>query len=398
MASSKIYLSMEIRLVNDLLREEGLLSLLDRATFPAVSFYVPMVRNGREVRENAIRFKDRLDAAEVQLRELDLYAHHFEDVFHGLRELRLDRLFWEHQEESLAGFLTVKDAWLYKLPIPVPEITVVSDRFHTKPLFSLFAENERFFVLSISQKKVEFYLASQFGWRRIHIPDLPHSIHEVFGGVAVEQSMQPHTVVSNGSKRPIMHGQYSIKEDLKEDLKKYLRAIDHSLKPYLARQRAPLILASVQYYLPLYREVTHYRYLFDEGVTGNVDDLPENQLHQMAWQVVEPYFRQRQEGAKKRLEETVGTHPERVARDLSTIIEKAVDGAIDTLFLAPDAYKWGHYNSLARIAVCNEEYTSGDYDLYDLASEKTWRFDGQVFLVSREQVPFYKEAAALLRY
>ena len=81
------------------------------------------------------------------------------------------------------------------------------------------------------------------------------------------------------AKAGVPHSQGAERDTPKEDLARYFRRIDTALRPVLREQRAPLVLAGVQYLLPIYREVSSYPHITEPELPGNPDHLSEPQLH-----------------------------------------------------------------------------------------------------------------------
>ena len=69
------------------------------------------------------------------------------------------------------------------------------------------------------------------------------------------------------------------------------------------------VLAGVERYFPLYREVSRYPHLVASGVKGNFDDASAKDLHTRAWAVVEPLFLKEVEEAVARYREGAGGAP-----------------------------------------------------------------------------------------
>jgi release factor family 3 len=70
----------------------------------------------------------------------------------------------------------------------------------------------------------------------------------------------------------------------------YFRTLDAALHETLREERAPLVLAGVEYLWPLYRAANTYPHLTEGGVAGNPHGLRPDELHEKAWKLVEPYF------------------------------------------------------------------------------------------------------------
>ena len=73
-----------------------------------------------------------------------------------MRSLLADPLYWHQKSEGLAAFLSTGFFKILRLPRQVPELLIINERFHTKPLVPLIFENGRFFILAVSQKGVRF--------------------------------------------------------------------------------------------------------------------------------------------------------------------------------------------------------------------------------------------------
>ena len=70
----------------------------------------------------------------------------------------------------------------------------------------------------------------------------------------------------------------------------YFREIDRQLQKVLGNETAPLVLAGVECNLPLYRNATGYAHVLDEGIYGNPEGRPAEELHAAAWEIVKPHF------------------------------------------------------------------------------------------------------------
>ena len=96
---------------------------------------------------------------------------------------------------------------------------------------------------------------------------------------------------SEGGGR-LFHGQGPGDEEQKVWIEQYLNLVDTSLKEIFREQNAPLVLAGVDYLLPMYRKVSEYQNIMEAGITGNPDHLRPEELQEQAWPIVETYFRQ----------------------------------------------------------------------------------------------------------
>lgn len=97
--------------------------------------------------------------------------------------------------------------------------------------------------------------------------------------------------------------------------------MDAGIRILLRGQRAPLVLAGVEYLFPIYREASGYPGLVDEGIAGNPEPLSPATLHRQAWSLLEPRFARAEEEAAARYRQLAGTG--RTSMDVALIVPAA---------------------------------------------------------------------------
>ncbi|MDQ4142601.1 MAG: hypothetical protein M3198_02480, partial [Actinomycetota bacterium] len=102
----------------------------------------------------------------------------------------------------------------------------------------------------------------------------------------------------------------------------------------IGEDSAPLVLAAVDYYFPIYRTANTYPFLLKEGIPGNPEGRRPEELHAQAWKLVEPLFREEQETALARYREMAGTG--RTSQEIEEVADAARYGRVDVLFLRAD--------------------------------------------------------------
>jgi hypothetical protein len=65
------------------------------------------------------------------------------------QELLNNNHFWLHQSNGLAIFGSTEIFRYYHLPLDFPELVIVGNRFHIKPLLPLLISNGQFYVLAL---------------------------------------------------------------------------------------------------------------------------------------------------------------------------------------------------------------------------------------------------------
>src|SRR5512138_2475847 len=235
-------------------RNPELKPLLQAEGRPCVSIYLPTSRRFPEKRQDPLRYRKLVDQAAALLRKGTPDA---EGMIATLRALETEP-HWERSLEGFAAFLSPGYAAAYRVPAPVPEIAVVADTFHVKPLLRLKREATRYFVLAVSQKAVRLYEGNPLGASPVDVPGLPGGLTGALG--PVENERRSKTVHAGGVAH---HGYGPGKEETKEDLLSDFRVIDKAPREHLRGERAPLLLAAVKYYQPIYREANTYANLSD---------------------------------------------------------------------------------------------------------------------------------------
>jgi hypothetical protein len=159
-----------------------------------------------------------------------------------------------------------------------------------------------------------------------------------------------------------------------------------------------LVLAGVDYLLPIYREASSYAYLLEQGIIGNPDMLSAKELHQRAWEIVKPVFAQAQAEQIALYYELDGRDDPRASHSLIDIVQGAFAGRIATLFVPRNVQKWGVYRAHSHKVHVHPSQQPGDYDLIDLAAAQTVAHGGTVYVLEPDSVPGGELVAAIFRY
>ncbi len=375
----------------DIFDRPDLDNLLKTQAGPCVSIFLPTERAGREVQQNPIRLKNLLKEAEHRLKDLGVRG--VESITKPAHDLVTDGSFWRHQGDGLALFLAPEFAESYTLPVVFEELAVVADQFHLKPMLPMMSSGEHFYVLGLSQKYVKLFRGGRYSVGEVRLSGVPATLSEALQYDDREPSLQSH---SGGGARAIFHGQGLGKDDPKDDIKRYFRLIDSGLHEILKDERAPLVLAGVDYLLPLYREVTEYPHVLPDGVVGSPERVSTEELHSRAWEIVSPLFDRDCENAKARYLAVADT-PTGTA-DVKRAIRAAHQGRVETLFVAIGKHLWGTWDEVTEAIHLHDGPESGDMDLLDAAAAQAWLRGGAVFAVPPDEVPGGGRLAAVLRY
>jgi hypothetical protein len=309
-----------------------------------------------------------------------------------------DSLFWQHQSDGLAAFLAADMSRHFCLPHSFSELLVVNSRFHITPLLPLLTGSGRFYVLALSQNDVRLLQGTRFTVAEVDLKQVPRTLADALQFDDPERQLQWHTRAAErgGERAAMFHGHGVGVDDQKDRILRYFRRIDAGLQEFLRNERAPLILAGVEYYFPIYREANTYAHLMEGGIRGNPELERPDELHARAWELVGPVFEQDQENALQRYQQLAGTG--RTTDDLALLLPAARDGRVDTLLLSRDVHQWGSFDAESGDVHLRDEPSAGNDDLLDLAATYTLTNSGTVYVLDADKMPGGNPTVAVFRY
>jgi len=185
-------------------------------------------------------------------------------------------------------------------------------------------------------------------------------------------------------------------DDAKDNLLKYFRLIDRGLHDLLRDERAPLVLAGVDYLFPIYREANTYPRLIEEGIPGNPQGISAETLHHATLKIVSPYFQKAEHDAVAQYRQSSGTGL--TSADSREIVPAAHHGRVGLLLVASDRQQWGTYNGESGAVQRHEQAGAASEDLLEIAAIQTFLNGGTVFTLSPGKMPDKSDLAAVFRY
>jgi len=355
---------------------------------PSVTLYMPLAPGGFGVQENQTRFKDLVTRAGQLLQTAE-----DRQVSDELLDLLDEEPIWRGDAAGLAVFHSPSNTNLLRLPRAPEALAVVEDRFHLKPLLAMVAEPRHFFVLAMSQNANRLIEVNGASHRRIEHAQIPASLEATLPADRKEAQLQYH---SNRSERAIYHGHGEGEHRAEHDLRRYLAAVDEGLVAAIPSDGAAVVLAGVDEITAEFRRVSKYPRLAATTVSGNVESESDSTLAERAHDAVLPELRKASASALERARELL--HTERTVSSMEGIVQAAIDGRVDTLFLQRGARRWGSYDAGSRTVQLDQGQSEQNEDLLDLAALKTHLQGGMLVFVEAGDMPIEGAALALLRY
>jgi hypothetical protein len=367
-----------------------------------VSIYMPTHRAGVETQQDPLRLKNLLREAEKHLSARGVSTRDVQKMIEPASKLLQDPYFWQHQSDGLAIFLSSNRVRCYRLPLNFEELVVVIDNFHIKPLLPLLTGDGQFYILALSQNSIRLLNGTRYSVSEIDIGQVGGSLAEALPSEDYQAGLQLHTSGSAGGMAGdgsvTFHGPGGGSKSAKDDLLRYFHLVDDGLTKFFQGDRAPLVLAGVEYLLPIYKEANTYPNLTDTVIKGNPDLLSADELHKSAWDIIGPLFQATQEEAVAQYQQLAGQASERVADTLEKIVPAAYNGRVEALFVAAGVQQWGVVDPVTSQIELHDQIESGDEHLLDLAAVQTYLKGGLVYALEPEKVPGGISAAAVLRY
>jgi len=387
----------------DLLNKEDLKNLLEITDDYCVSLYMPTHKTGRKQQQDPIRFGNLIAKAQDRLLEYGLRKPQVQDLMRPAEILFSDQDFWQHQSDGLAIFLSSGFSQHCRLPSRFDELMMIAKNFHIKPLIPLLNKNGKFYLLAISMNKVRLFQGTRDTINEIELPNVPKNMQEALYTDDPEKHLDFHTGTNNsnasGNRPAVFHGQgVQSDEQGKKDLLRYFQIVDTELGNSLNDQSIPMIVACVDYLLPIYRQANNYPHLLNNGLPGNPDEFSEKELHKRAWEMLEPLFGKEQQNAIDQFTQLHGQQSKLVSDDLKTVVKATGFGMVDKLFLHSGVHHWGRFDISKNQVMLKDEPDLENGDLMNYAASQTILNSGQVFVLQMDESPLKTDIAAILRY
>lgn len=397
--------------MNDRISHATLNTLVALEHDPVVSILMPAHAVTAEADQDPIRLRNLLNAAEERLRAADYDIRTVRAVLEPGRALLGDQLYWRHQSQGLALYLTPDASYSFRVPLELEEAIVIGRRAQLKPILPLLSGDGRFYVLALSQNEVRLLEGTRDRVQEVALGDVPKSLAEALKYDEFESQLQYHTGTGRRTDRGLrgayFHGHGVGTDDEKTSILRFFQQINDGMEEILDAEQTPLVLAGVDYLHGIYRQANHYGALVDEGVTGNPEQLSAAELHAKAWSVVAPIFQRQRQEAADRLHQHLATGA--ASQRVHEVVRAAHSGRIDTAFVATDRAVWGSFNPSSYTVTVEQTNDNGDSagdagrdpdteDLLNLVALQTLAYGGTLYAVPRAEMPVDAATAAVFRY
>ncbi len=359
--------------------------LLENRDGPCISIYLPTTRVSQDTDESRIRLKSfRSDAMDKIMADFGLRRPDADELLLPVDQLLEDDEFWRFLSDGLAIFLAADASFVLRLGESFDPRLEVGGRFLVRPLLRQLSGDGVYHLLAVSRNEVRLLEGNRLGAREVTPDDMPRNMARALTMRGREGERMPYRQ---------WHGD----EGQKTLYRKFFLQIDRVLRPSYSGRSEPLVVAGVDYLLPIFRGACSYRHLVAEGIVGNPDELSEAELHEKAWPLVEPILDAPRRDSLERLQAEWGT--KRVTDDVATILRAAYNGRVETLFLDEEAYVFGTFDTgTLETTVAEGDQEREGIDLGGIAGRYVHSRGGDVYAAARSELPGPGPLIALLRY
>ncbi len=381
----------------DLLTRAELESLAEPAAGETqVSLFMPTHRFGAGIEADQLRWKNLVAGAEAVLAER-MRRPEVEALLAPARRLQDAAMDWQYMSDGLAMFL--RSGWhrTFRVPAPMPTLVTIGSRLVMGPMLRLLSGDEHFLLLALSQREIRLMEGSRNTVEQVQLTDVPTSLEDVVEPQEPRSDTMARPAASAGRGGPaVFYGHGAGDQHLKKDeVTRFLREVSVGLRDVLSGQASPMVLVGLEHLVAAYREVNSYGHLAEEAVLHNADRLPAEDLHRMAWPVVEKQLRDERAQVIERFRGLDGTG--RVSSDLQAVAVAAAQGRVEVLFVKADPWCWERGGDAAPIVQLGVDERYADCEQVDSAAVATLNSRGQVYATSQLVVPG-SEVAAIFRY
>ncbi|MBT8184601.1 MAG: hypothetical protein KJN76_07160, partial [Eudoraea sp.] len=364
-----------------------------------VSIFLPMDKKGKEQNMHLAQalLKQCINEVQKTLTDHQMQQTELEEYLEPVTELLEQVELWRNPSDGLAVFLDPEDGMrYYKIPIPFRAQTYVAGHFYLLPLLPLYHNDGLYYLLELSQDYIKLYEASRYSFKDTYIEDLvPKQLEDAVGFDFEQKNLQFRS--GQATHGAAFHGQGEGKEDEKEELLRYFRMIDKGVRKKVSDPRAPLVLSCSDGLYALYAEANTHQMLFDKQLSGDPEFKTDDQRHQESWALVAPYFKKGKTDKLKVFKEQY--HTPKTSYEIGDVVSAAINGKIDTLFIAESNDIFGTYDLKNDKVSIDEKHSIKNVSLTNLAALQTFDKGGEVYFLPSEQMPVKESPMnAVFRY
>lgn len=360
---------------------------------PCLSLYLTTHRTQPERRDDPTRYRALVRQLATSL-ERSYPPAVIDELLRPFRAIEHDEDFWNARREGIALFAAPGVHIAQHLDRPVPELAVVANSFHLKPLLRILQTMERYHVLTLTKERIALFVGDRDGLSPVELhPDVPATLEAALGA---HETHRETTIASSGGVER-MHGHRTAAEDHELDTERFFRAVDRAIEHhYSAKDGLPIILAGLSDQLSMFQRIRKNPNVLLEGVSVHPGAISVADLTERSWKLMKPYV---DASMKQQVDayHAAAAHGKGLSVPQDVAVA-AVEGRVETLFVESGRILPGIVDaSTGTITFDSNDETDVD-DILDDVAEIVLRAKGRVLVLDAEHMPAGTGLAAILRY
>lgn len=364
---------------------------------PCLSVYLPMssAPANQAAKTNALEWRECLRAARAKSQQ---HGPEVAELLNSLSDFEAVVPPGDAKGKSIAVFRSreiFKIAWLQNA---VPAKAVLAKHFWIRPLLPELVRDEAFLILALSQNDVRLLRCTRTAAEQVSLPEGVATSFDAYMNTAKPDHVSDNRASpgpSSGGSKGVLFGTTTEREDKGEYLAHFYKQVDRGLNEALRQAKDPVVLVGVEYQLSLYRSLSAYPKLVDEGVHGAPNGLKSGEMHARAIKALEKQYDNKVDAALAEYNHKAGGG---ASNRLKDIVTAAHDGRVLTLFVPESREQVGKFDEPTHSAKGGEDGTPDAEDLVNVAAINTILHAGQIYVVPDAKMPNGTPLAAVFRY
>jgi hypothetical protein len=364
-----------------------------------LSLYMPTHRSHPENLQDVIRYKKLVSVLEDSLsqkyasKEVKQYLEPFESLVENEE-------FWNHTLDGIAVFGAKDYFETVNLQMPVNELAIAADSFHTKPLRNYLQSVDHYHILGLSLHEIKLFEGNRHSLAEVDLhDDVAKNIEEALG----DELTDKHTTVASyggtgGESSNMHHGHGSKKDEVEIDAERFFRVVANDIfENYSKPQGCPLILAALSEHHNLFQKVNKNPALLENGIKINPLSVSIEKLKEMAWEIVEPNYHQKLNDLAEQFGQARANG--KGSDEIKEVAVAAVEGRVDTLLVEENRIIPIRVTNLITGNTQNKDIDNPRVDdLLDDLGELVLKMGGNVIVMPQNKIPSKTGLAAIFRY
>jgi hypothetical protein len=385
-------------IIPDLLTQGLVHELLTLKEAPCISLFMPTHRTHPDNIQDTIRYENLVKQGKASLQKNHPTAE-IQKLLKPLEALARDTEFWNNSSDGLGVLRSTGIFKVVRLQIPVKELVIVADNFHTKPLRHHLQSADRYQVLTISMDTARLFEGNRHSLFEIELPDgFPKTIKDALGVELTEKHLTVASFGGVGGKSGNMHhGHGGKKDQVDDDTKRFFRIVAGAVNDdYSKPSGLPLLLAALPEHHYHFNLVNKNLFVLPKGIEIDPQSVSVEKLANLSWEVMQPVYLKKLETLAEKFNQAKS---DGLGSDIiEEVIEAAEGGRVDTLFIEE------HRIIAKRLRNINGTYKVMDVtqpkldDLLDDIGKLVSKKGGNILFLPKEIMPGKTGLAAILRY